>query len=369
MKVLYDNQIFTLQKHGGISRYYDRLLANIGDRYAFELAGMYCANEYINRRRHSIIPYNRTIDAGINNRLVRYNVRRNVRALKRGAFDVFHATYFDAYFLRYLEKKPFVLMVPDMIYEIFPGDFSDSRAVIAGKRALIEKSAAIVTLSDHAKEDIRRLCGVDGDKIEVVAPGLSLSGRPDPGIVDQVVVGQLPEKYLLFVGKRDQYKNFGAFAEAAAPLLEQDRGLHIVCAGGRPLGARENRLLAGLHITDKVRQYDVNDDTLMELYRRAVAFVFPSRYEGFGFPVLEAFACCCPVVLSNSSSLPEVAGDAGLYFDPGDVSSIRSAVARILTDDGLRAGLVERGYARGRQFSWQKCAGELRDLYQRVART
>jgi glycosyltransferase involved in cell wall biosynthesis len=369
MKIIYDNQIFTLQKYGGISRYYHEITAHIGDSYAFELTGAYCGNEYVSRRRPGAFPYNGVIDACINSRLVRYNVLRNVRSLKRGAFDVFHPTYFDPYFLRYLGKRPFVLMVPDMIYELFPEDFGDSGAVIANRRTLLGKAAAIVTLSGHARDDIRRLCPVDADRIRVIPPGPSLSGTPDPALVDQGVTGQLPDRYLLFVGKRDRYKNFSAFAEAAAPLVERDRHLHIVCAGGRPLEDRENGLLARLRIANKVRQYDVSDDTLMELYRRAVAFVFPSRYEGFGFPVLEAFACGCPAVLANATSLPEVAGDAGLYFDPGDISSLRAALVRVLEDDGLRAGLVARGRARGRQFTWKKCIGELSDVYRQVSGT
>jgi glycosyltransferase involved in cell wall biosynthesis len=369
MKILYDNQIFTLQKYGGISRYYNELIENISDSYAYDLVGMYCDNKYINRRirRLGTFTYSPIVDSCLNNRLIKYNVRQNIRSLKLGAFDVFQPTYFDPYFLRYLGKRPFVLMVPDMIYEMFPEYFVDSQATISRKRLLIEKASAIVALSHNTKEDLRKLYDVDEKKITVIYPGPSLSGVTDPALIDRCIMDQLPEKYLLFVGKRGRYKNFDLFVESLAPLMTKYQDLHLVCAGGSPFGSSENELMQKLNIIDKVRQYDVNDETLMELYRRAVAFVFPSHYEGFGFPILEAFSCECPVVLSNSTSLPEVAGDAGLYFDPSDVSSIRSAIGMVLEDNCLRAKLVNRGRTRSRQFTWQKTVGELGHIYKSIA--
>ena len=123
------------------------------------------------------------------------------------------------------------------------------------------------------------------------------------------------------------------------------------------------RTVERLGLSDRVIFPDfVSDDDLPALYVGARLFVYPSLYEGFGLPVAEAMACGVPVVSSNASSLPEVAGDAGLYFDPRDVDAMAGAIERALTDSALRADLSLRGLAQAKKFSWGKAAEELRDF-------
>jgi glycosyltransferase involved in cell wall biosynthesis len=368
MKVLFDNQIFALQRYGGISRYYADLMRNAGGAFDHELSRVYCGNDYLRSLYPSPGNYSRLVDACLNNRLVRYNDLQNIRLLKRGVFDIFHPTYFDPYFLKYLGKKPFVAMVPDMIYELFPGCFSDFRAVAARKKALVEKAATVITISDNTKGDICRLYDVSEAKVHVAYPGNSLRGTPVRERVDESVIRRLPERYLLFVGKRGQYKNFDFFLAAVAPLLGNDKDLCVVCAGGGPFTGPETELMGRLGVAGRVFQCTLNDDTLIEIYRHAVAFVFPSRYEGFGFPVLEAFACGCPAVLSNRTSLPEIGGDAAAYFDPDDGPMLRSAVGRVLEDDGYRRELTARGFRRCRRFSWQNNVREQLSVFEGIAR-
>ena len=115
-------------------------------------------------------------------------------------------------------------------------------------------------------------------------------------------------------------------------------------------------LLKDLKIEDRVDHYEINDRILAQLYKNAIAFIFPSLYEGFGIPVLEGFKCKCPAVLSNSSSLSEIAGEAAVYFDPEDRDSIEEAVKRVVYDADLRKKMIEKGSERVKDFSWRKTA-------------
>jgi glycosyltransferase involved in cell wall biosynthesis len=171
--------------------------------------------------------------------------------------------------------------------------------------------------------------------------------------------------YLLSVSTIQPRKNYTRLIEAFAKLIS-DFGfrisdLHLVICGSRGWMFDDVFQTAErLGLRDRVLFPDfVSDDDLPALYAGATLFVYPSLYEGFGLPVAEAMACGAPVVSSNASSLPEVAGDAALYFDPRDVDAMTDALRRALADDALRADLRARGFAQAKKFSWEKAAAEL----------
>jgi glycosyltransferase involved in cell wall biosynthesis len=177
--------------------------------------------------------------------------------------------------------------------------------------------------------------------------------------------GSAPERYVLFVGNRGGYKDFDVLARAfAAAELPSDVGLLAV--GGGPL-TREEELLASLGIADRVRQTNLSDDAMPGAYANALAFVFPSRYEGFGLPTLEAMSAGCPTVLVRSSSHPEVGGDAAIYVDPGDDGALAAALAQVAGDPGLRSDLAARGRRRASGFTWVATAQATVDAYRSVA--
>ncbi|MGY0039758.1 glycosyltransferase [Pedobacter sp. NJ-S-72] len=124
---------------------------------------------------------------------------------------------------------------------------------------------------------------------------------------------QTPENYILFIGNRTVYKNFIFFLKAVVPILKNRKDLFILCAGGNDFNEEETQLISESGVGDQLIQRNFKDSELADYYKKALCFVFPSEYEGFGIPVLEAMACGCPVVLTNHSSFPEVAGDAGIY--------------------------------------------------------
>jgi glycosyltransferase involved in cell wall biosynthesis len=142
----------------------------------------------------------------------------------------------------------------------------------------------------------------------------------------------------------------------------EDPSLRIVCAGS-PFSKLELDYFRDLKIQKNIRHINASDNMLSNLYKNAVAFVYPSLYEGFGMPVLEAFKNGCPIILSNTSSLPEVAGEAGLYFSPKNIISVKTAVHKVLNDERLRQDLIRKGFERIKQFSWKRTVDETVSFY------
>ena len=164
-------------------------------------------------------------------------------------------------------------------------------------------------------------------------------------------------------GSRSAYKNFDFFIESVAGILCKDEELQVVCAGSSPFTNKEKTTLKNLNILHKVHHVKINDTILKNLYKNARAFIFPSLYEGFGLPVLEAFSCGCPIMLSNSSSLPEIGGNAAIYFDPYDSTSLSEALEHLISDDTLRLELIHKGSERLKLFSWEITANETKNIY------
>src|SRR6266404_5795480 len=173
--------------------------------------------------------------------------------------------------------------------------------------------------------------------------------------------------YLLYVGGRGGYKNFTRFLEAYASSAALVKELDVVAFGGNAFTRKELMRNAGLGLrSDAIRLVAGDDEALARIYSGARAFVYPSEYEGFGIPPLEAMSCGCPVVCSGGSSIPEVVGTAGEYFDAGSMESIRVAIERVAFNDARRSELIGAGYAQCRRFSWDKCADETINAYQRA---
>jgi glycosyltransferase involved in cell wall biosynthesis len=294
------------------------------------------------------------------------NQHESVKQLKAQDFDLFHPTYYDPYFLKHLGKKPYILTIYDMIHEIFRDTFDKNDLMRNWKKTLANNAQQIIAISDNTKKDIVKYLDIPEDKIQVIylAESLSLTKNADPSNVPSSM--RVPEKYLLFVGNRSGYKNFTFLLGALFPVLKKDENLHIICAGGGFFSASEKKLMRKMDVISRTHYYSADDATLPYLYKNAYSFVFPSLYEGFGIPVLEAFSCGCPTVLSNTSSLPEVGGDAALYFDPVDSASVTNIIEQILSDENLREDLITKGYSRSKLFSWEKTALMTKKVYEMV---
>jgi glycosyltransferase involved in cell wall biosynthesis len=369
MKVIYDHQIFAMQNYGGISRYFFELMnyfdkdTEINSKLSIALS----SNYYIDNC--SFLPQNSTPISSIYR--IPYirkflNLDRSKKILLKQDFDIFHPTYYDPYFLEYLGEKPFVLTIHDMIHEIFPEYFYLSDKTISWKRTLAEKANRIIAVSENTYKDIVKFMDISPNKITVIHHGASININNVNGTIDNKTAYQIPNKYILFVGARERYKNFYFLLESVAPILHRNKDLHLICAGGGAFSNGEIKFLKILDIGHKVAQYDVDDRMLIYLYKNALGFVFPSLYEGFGMPVLESFACGCPVIASCSSSIPEVGRDAIIYFNPKDVTDLRDSVDKVIYDDTLREKLKLKGYKQLKNFSWEKTAIETKKLYMSI---
>jgi glycosyltransferase involved in cell wall biosynthesis len=175
------------------------------------------------------------------------------------------------------------------------------------------------------------------------------------------------DKYLLFVGDRAGYKNFELFIKAAAPLLLK-HNLRLICSGGGHFTGAEKNLFINVNIAARVQQVSASDADLAALYANAEAFIYPSLYEGFGLPVLEAFYNNCPVIMSNTSSLPEVGGEAAQYFDPINQQSIAAAIEEVVSNKTLQYELRTKGKQRLGLFDFDKTLKQTINVYKQVMR-
>jgi glycosyltransferase involved in cell wall biosynthesis len=363
--VLYDKQIFHLQKYGGISRYFSEIIHGISKYEQVDVLpkNYFSNNEHLKKsQKNSLTPiYNYKNFKG-KNRLIEYLNKRDKKHLnnliKAGKYDIFHPTYNQTDFLNFIPNdKPFVLTVHDMIHELWPDpDFTDYFNDKINKSILIPKATRIIAVSENTKNDILKFYpSIAPNKISVIHHGYSFSSCKK---LEKRVV---KEKYLLYVGGRAFYKNFKwLISNVSTFLLTQN--IQLVCAGGGCFSIEELQLIKTNNLDNNVSYTNINNDEhLSNLYNHALCFVFPSLYEGFGIPILEAFSNNCPVILSNSSCFPEIAGDAALYFD--DQESLLNHLFAISSSSELRNDLIFSGNKVLENYTWEKSIKKHLELY------
>ena len=360
-KILYDNQMFTFQRFGGVTRYFADLIYNLpAEEFIADVPMKYCENHYVtetygHKYKKISFPDNYRL-----RRLIYSCANNNISksAVKNSDYDIFHPTYFSPYFLKTIKKrqKPFVLTVHDMTFERYPQDVLIYDRTIPNKKRLIAEADHIIAVSENTKRDIVEILGTDPTRISVVHHGY----RPVTTIAPQLF-----DNYVLYVGERKGYKNFLPWLSAILPLFKLDPELKIVCTGS-PFTAAELKLFAKWNISDRLRHIAANDAQMASLYRYARCFVFPSHYEGFGIPILEAFYSGCPICLSNASCFPEVAGDAAIYFNPNDAQSMHDTLKELLTSTALCEELRQKGAQRSREYSLERMVEQTCEVYRKM---
>lgn len=371
MKILLDPQTYNEQKFGGISRYYTELYLALSkmEGVKIECPVIYSNNLHLKeaglfQNYRNIIFESRLCPKFIRKKFLKKskpkNIKNTIKVMKNNDFDVFIPTYYTPYFLEDLGAKPFVLTVYDMIHEILPQYFTRDLTTVKNKKLLMEKATKIIAISESTKRDILKIYPhIDASKIEIVYLSHSIK-LTDKAHLD------LPKEYILFVGNRTIYKNFLFFLRAAAPILKNNPNLYVVCAGGNKFNTEELELIKTLGLSGQMIQQNFEDSELATYYSKAKCFVFASEYEGFGIPVLESMACGCPVLLANHSSFPEVAGDAGIYFELNNEADLRNKIDEILKNDELRKEYIQKGLQQAQKFSWQKTAEDCLKVYQKA---
>jgi glycosyltransferase involved in cell wall biosynthesis len=370
VKIAFDHQIFSMQRYGGVSRYFFELASRLPAHGVSEMSVIapLHINNYLTADSASTFTRGRYVPYTFSGHLPNAILPRAVGVASRLAAplawrganpDIVHETYFATRPVGRARRR--VVTVHDMTHDLFPEEVPRARLWIAAKRAAVARADHVICVSENTRRDLIRLYGIDPARTSVVHHGYSLTGVEDAAEVE--VDGRRPS--LLCVGHRVGYKNFRTLLRAfsnSAVLRE----FELIAFGGHPLLPEEQKEIHRLGITDRVRFESGSDQMLAARYRTATAFIYPSKYEGFGIPPLEAMSHGCPVVCSNGGSIPEVVGDAGLYFDPNDAEELRTALERVATTPGLQAELRARGYARITAFSWDKCAAATARIYREI---
>lgn len=357
IRVLFDHRIFLMQPVGGVSRYFTELIRELHATGLIEpviFAGFHSSNLLASLRGLGIpvtglrLPFRAVPQRA-------FSFINNL-ALKRFATsvqpDIYHATYYHP--IDTTLGLPLVVTVHDMIAELYPWSESASDPTPQRKRTCADAASRIICVSRNTEKDLLQLYPRLAGKTTVVYHGSSFPGTPRSA-------APLASPYLLYVGHRSGYKNAALLYDAMRDPLCRDLQL-IFVGGGAPL---PTELAHGLG--NKVIFIPrCSDDDLATWYQHAVALVYPSRYEGFGMPPLEAMQVGCPVLASNASSLPEVVGDAGLLLDPGKPDDWAAAIGQLFADPSLRHKLSAAGQRRAHEFTWAHCAEQVANIYQEV---
>jgi len=356
MKVLLDYFIFDATSIGGVHRYFSNLISQSkgNSQVEYKLGCFFGeSSDGIMQLGLKKRPFanSGTLDQ-VSRKLSRQvNILYTIGLSMGSKYDIFHPTGYTLGIPAYLKalKKPLAISVYDMVPEIFPDLSNTRRHTSTKKKFLCEKAEIIFAISEHTKNDLIRLFNISPEKITVT----HLAGGFESPVLVERLIQKLPSRYILHIGWRQGYKNFNRFFSAIVPILKKDAGLSLVCTGPS-FTLEEKGLFKHYGLESRVCHHLATDLELYTLYHLAEAFIFPSLYEGFGIPLLEAFSSGCPVAASNTSSLPEVGGNAAVYFDPKSESDITSSIQSIIYNPDFRSELIQAGFKRAGQFSWNK---------------
>ena len=362
MKILFDYQAFYDQNIGGISRVTNSLVTTLkqNNSHKIFLINFLSFNLYSQKSQlfnnfilHSKIDVNTSFF-----KIRRYFVRRFTNfKLLFFAPDIFIPTYYDCYFLKSLGTTPMILTVHDMIHEKFNDLFVDSKKIVLNKRKLLYASSSIITPSHNTKNDILAIYpDIPSAKIHVIHWGNDMSK------FETSLSRNIKLKQILFVGKRDAYKNFQWLIKSVSNWIISNDYI-LICVGGGLFSENEIKLLDSFNISNRVFQENLSDKSLANLYTQSFAIIIPSFYEGFCLPLIEAMSCYCPVVYSNSSCLPEIAGNAGVSYFENDSFSLINNLDKLLYDSFFYNKQVDLGISRASHFSWEKCASSLSSIF------
>ena len=361
VRVAFDEQIFAIQRHGGISRVFAELAREFETNpdHGVELQPVNApiVNEYI-LRDHT------TADRLVvrpGKHWAGTIARSMARRRHTGPADIVHSTFYLPRMLKDYPQAKRVVTIHDMIPEIFP----QSRRrldFLTSKHEYVRKADHVVCISESTKRDLLRVYPDVTAPVTVIHHGVGSEFTPDAPPLPS-----FPDNYLIHVGMRQDYKDGTTLFRAFGHIASGYRDLQLILVGGGPITNQERQLLTELGIETRVTQTTLREPDLPSAYAHARMCVFPSRYEGFGFPALEAMASGTPVILCDSSSLPEIGGDTAWYFEPGDDAALAKQIATVLDDPTASSNKVQQARKRANTFTWTNSAAKLADVYRQTA--
>jgi len=371
LETIVDGLIYQYQSYGGVSRLFSEIFPRMCQ--ADETLKITLLMSGQSRQALPYHPHIRVISAPRIERFlpslpVWHYLTRSLKewwlrlSLGRTGNKIWHSTY---YTMPKVWNGAVVVTVHDMIYELFPQLFTsiENEQFRKQKQRCVLRADAVICVSETSKSDLLNIYGIDSNKVWIVPHGYSNIFKRLPNLAERTEF-PAPGSFLLYVGGRTHYKNFNLLIKAYS-LWQHRREVKMVVIGSE-WSLDEMESLRQLDIYDQVLLVNnVDDETLCYLYNTAVAFVYPSLYEGFGIPLLEAMACGCPVVASRIPSTIEVAGDCPAYFDPLETESLVSALDKVLLE-GTDSERSLAGLERVKAFSWERTAEQTLEVYHRL---
>ena len=364
MKILYDGYIFSAQRNGGISRYFASLIKRLPESWTPTVRpgkqpNLVRVNHPRLRQQH--FPFNT-----IRPQVLSYALARPYFKLLDSTcgFQVLHPTYHFRLPRDLVRRgrQPVVITVYDMIPEIYQDELDPDGVETMAKRSAIESADAIICISESTRRDLQERYAIPDARITVTYLASDLTNEMGFG---PEAIPETP--YFIFLGNRGVYKNFARTLLAFSRIAKEWRELKL-CVVGDALNGNEVELVRALNLEGRVVQMGFIDDAhLAKLYRCSEALCYPSLYEGFGIPPLEAMTCGTVVITSDRSSLPEVVGDAAITVNPDSVEEIAEALLSLRSLGSRRQAFIERGLERARQFNWNETARRTIEVYKSVA--
>jgi glycosyltransferase involved in cell wall biosynthesis len=381
LHLIVDGVVYGFQKHGGINTYFNEILSRLSKRRDLAITVLLPYHSQGRLPRMGVQVWREPLPAATGwswkldvvaepllrraNELVTKLRWQRERARRRWPC-VFQSTYFTMS----AEPMPQVAGAYDLNHEIFPERYQGAWGTSLRRqyRVCLEQAARIIAISQTTKQDVMRFYGLPSERIDVVYPAVNGSVfRPEhPDRIQAALHARLGgcQPYILHVGGRASYKNFGGLLEGFARSAVRKQ-LHLVVAG-KPWRETERKQMVRLGLESRIRLVvNPSDLLLAALYQGAAAFVYPSYYEGFGIPLLEAMACGTLVLASDIPVFHEVAGGAPVYFDPSQPAAIARALETPLTDT-MRRECVARGFEQVAKYSWDRCAEQTYDVYRKT---
>lgn len=366
MKVFFDNKIFVNQSHGGPTNYFVNLSKYLN---------YYCTSKIFSPI-HLSDPLHQFKKLGnvygyklpFNQYLIKYNFFKKFlhntnfffanKNINRFHYDVFHTTYYENYPYKLNNKNLLkVVTIFDLISEKFSNLYGQNKKFLP-KKEVLNSCDKIICISQNTKKDLQKIYNVPEKKIEVI-----YLGYPDK---IEGLENNFNFPYIMFVGTRWKYKNFDRFIKAYSNNKRINSNFKLLIFGGGKFTKLEIMMFKEHKVNlDNIIHVSGDDKTLFSCYKFASLFVYPSLYEGFGLPILESMLYDCPIACSYTSSLPEVAGDGAIYFNPENIDEMSYKIEKILFSEKLKFSIINNGKNQLKKFSWDKCARETIDFYKK----
>jgi len=364
-RIFYDGAIYGLQSNGGISRYFNNIINRLPSDFTPILTSPRSSKEshpyhpnlkLFNYKRFGFKP----------GRLCYWLEPYYFQATEAlSNYQIFHPTYYSLLTQQKFAKKSclVVLTVYDMIHEIFSDSIDPNGEMAEIKRRAILSADLILCISEITKIDLLERYTLSEERVWVTH--LATEFTPNFSDGDEFIPSR---PFYLYVGGRNVYKNFDALLIAFSKIVSKVPETMLCVVGGGSFTKSEQILITELYLDASIKHFgNISDTHLAKLYRNCIAFVYPSLYEGFGIPPLEAMISQAPVIASNTSSIPEVVGDAGLLFDPTSIPDLVDRLLFLIDNPAERERLIIKGLEQAKKFSWDKTVRQTIEAYNFVA--